>query len=86
MFERFTQIFWGDFNNTDKLKKIFGLAIAAFFLIGAQWPVKILKDTFGPLLPEEIINRDKAPLKNPNIKEDKIAYRYKAIDLFLQGK
>jgi asparagine synthase (glutamine-hydrolysing) len=47
---------------------------------------KILKDTFGPLLPEEIVNRDKAPLKNPGIKEDKIAYRYKAIDLFLQGR
>lgn len=45
---------------------------------------KILKDTFSPLLPEEIINRDKAPLKNPGIKEDKIAYRYKAVDLFLE--
>ena len=44
---------------------------------------KILKDTFGPILPQEIINRDKAPLKNPGIKEDKIAYRYKAVDLFL---
>lgn len=45
MFERFTRVFWGDFNSTDELKKIFGLALAAFFLIGAQWPVKILKDT-----------------------------------------
>jgi asparagine synthase (glutamine-hydrolysing) len=44
---------------------------------------KILKDTFGPLLPDEIVNRKKAPLKNPGIKEDKLAYRYKAIDLFL---
>jgi asparagine synthase (glutamine-hydrolysing) len=44
---------------------------------------KILKDTFGPLLPEEIVDRKKAPLKNPGIKEDKLAYRYKAIDLFL---
>lgn len=44
---------------------------------------KILKDTFSPLLPPEIINRDKAPLKNPGIKEDKIAYRHKAVDLFL---
>ena len=44
---------------------------------------KILKDTFAPLLPDEIINRDKAPLKNPGIKQDKIAYRYKAVDLFL---
>ena len=47
---------------------------------------KILKDTFGPLLPEEIVNRKKAPLKNPGIKEDKIAYRYKAIDTFLEPK
>ena len=44
---------------------------------------KILKDTFGPILPEEIINRKKEALKNPGIKEDKLAYRYKAIDLFL---
>ena len=45
---------------------------------------KILKDTFSPLLPDEIVNRKKAPLKNPQIKEDKIAYRYKAVDLFLR--
>jgi asparagine synthase (glutamine-hydrolysing) len=45
---------------------------------------KILKDTFGPLLPEEIITRSKAPLKNPEIKQDKILYRYKAVDLFLE--
>jgi len=44
---------------------------------------KILKDTFSPLLPKEIIDRKKIPLKNPQIKEDKIAYRRKAIDLFL---
>lgn len=44
---------------------------------------KILKDTFSPLLPDEIVNREKAPLKNPGIKKDKIAYRYKAVDLFL---
>lgn len=44
---------------------------------------KILKDTFGPLLPDEIVNRKKEALKNPGIKEDKLAYRYKAIDLFL---
>ena len=44
---------------------------------------KILKDTFGPLLPVEIVNRKKEALKNPGIKEDKLAYRYKAIDLFL---
>jgi asparagine synthase (glutamine-hydrolysing) len=44
---------------------------------------KILKDTFSPILPPEIVGRKKIPLKNPQIKEDKIAYRQKAIDLFL---
>jgi asparagine synthase (glutamine-hydrolysing) len=44
---------------------------------------KILKDTFSPLLPDEIVNRPKIPLKNPGIKRDKISYRYSAIDLFL---
>jgi asparagine synthase (glutamine-hydrolysing) len=44
---------------------------------------KILKDTFGPMLPKSIIDRKKEALKNPEIKEDRIKYRYKAIDLFL---
>lgn len=44
---------------------------------------KILKDTFGPMLPESIINRKKEALKNPEIKQDKLAYRQKAVDLFL---
>jgi asparagine synthase (glutamine-hydrolysing) len=46
---------------------------------------KILKDTFGPMLPESIVFRKKEALKNPEIKQDRIAYRYKAIDLFLSG-
>ena len=45
---------------------------------------QILKDTFAPLLPSEIVDRKKAPLKNPEIKEDKIAYRFKAVELFLR--
>lgn len=63
------------------------LEIVRFALhLPAEWrkDKKILKDTFAPILPEEIINRKKAPLKNPGIKEDKIAYRYKAVDLFLE--
>jgi asparagine synthase (glutamine-hydrolysing) len=44
---------------------------------------KILKDTFGPMLPDSIINRKKEALKNPEIKEDRLKYRYKAIDLYL---
>ncbi len=44
---------------------------------------KILKDTFGPILPDSIVNRKKEALKNPEIKQDRIAYRYKAVELFL---
>jgi len=44
---------------------------------------KILKDTFGPILPDSIVNRKKIPLKNPQLKEDKLAYRQKAVDLYL---
>jgi hypothetical protein len=29
------------------------------------------------------VDRKKEALKNPEIKQDKIAYRYKAVDLFL---
>ncbi len=46
---------------------------------------KILKDTFGPLLPDEIVYRKKEPLKNPEIKEDKLKYRQKAVELFLKA-
>lgn len=44
---------------------------------------QILKDAFSPLLPTEIINRKKEALKNPKIKEDKLAYRQHAVNLFL---
>ena len=44
---------------------------------------KILKDTFGPMLPDSVVYRKKEALKNPEIKEDKLAYRQKAVDLFL---
>ena len=47
---------------------------------------KILKDTFGPLLPSEIVDRPKEALKNPKIKEDKLKYRQRAVDLFLQSE
>ena len=46
---------------------------------------KILKDTFGPLLPESILNRKKEALKNPEIKEDRIKYRQKAVNLFIES-
>jgi len=44
---------------------------------------QILKDTFSPLLPSEIVDRKKEALKNPKIKADKLAYRQHAVDLFL---
>jgi hypothetical protein len=37
------------------------------------------------MLPPEIIERKKEALKNQEIKEDRIKYRYKAIDLFLNS-
>lgn len=46
---------------------------------------KILKDTFSPILPDSIINRKKEALKNPEIKKDKIEYREKAIQIFLNS-
>jgi asparagine synthase (glutamine-hydrolysing) len=44
---------------------------------------KILKDTFESILPASILDRKKEALKNPEIKDDKLAYRQKAIELFL---
>ena len=46
---------------------------------------KILKDTFSPMLPSSIVNRKKEALKNPEIKKDKIQYRHKAIQIFLDS-
>jgi asparagine synthase (glutamine-hydrolysing) len=46
---------------------------------------KILKDTFSPMLPDLIVNRKKEALKNPEIKKDKIEYRQKAIQIFLDS-
>jgi asparagine synthase (glutamine-hydrolysing) len=45
---------------------------------------KILKDTFGPLLPSEIVNRPKEALKNPSIKQDRVAYRLEIVKKFLE--
>jgi asparagine synthase (glutamine-hydrolysing) len=44
---------------------------------------KILKDTFSPLLPDQIVHRKKEALKNPEIKKDSINYRYKTVEEFL---
>jgi len=73
--------------NTLELRTPFlNLDIVQFALhLPLEWrkDKKILKDTFSPILPSEIIERKKIALKNPQIKEDKIAYRQKAIGLFL---
>ena len=45
---------------------------------------KIMKDNFKDLIPEEIINREKRPLKNDLIKEDKRSYRNKLVELFYE--
>lgn len=43
---------------------------------------KILKDIFSDMLPKEIIDRPKLPLKNPVLVEDPDAYRAKVFDLY----
>ncbi len=47
---------------------------------------KILKDTFGPILPGEIVERKKEALKNPQIKQDAIQYRYKVVGDFIDRR
>lgn len=44
---------------------------------------KILKDTFGPILPSEIVDRKKEALKNPEIKKNSLEYRYSVVEKFL---
>ena len=45
---------------------------------------KILKDAFKDMIPDEIINREKVPLKNDVIRSDKMAYRNKLVKLFYE--
>lgn len=45
---------------------------------------KIIKESFKGMIPDEIINREKRPLKNDVIKEDKIKYRNKLVNLFYE--
>jgi asparagine synthetase B (glutamine-hydrolysing) len=45
---------------------------------------QILKDNFKNIIPDEIINREKRPLKNDLIKENKISYRKKLVKLFYE--
>lgn len=61
------------------------LRFAAHLPLEWRTDKKILKDTFGPMLPDSIVNRKKEALKNPEIKEDKFKYRQKAVDLFLSN-
>ena len=43
----------------------------------------ILKEAFKDDIPKEILDRTKAPLKNPSIKKDQMQYRKKVLDLFV---
>lgn len=43
---------------------------------------RIMKESFVDLIPEEIINREKRPLKNDVIKADPMGYRKKLVNLF----
>lgn len=45
---------------------------------------KILKNTYSGLIPTEIIERDKHPLKSKNIVEDPLAYRYEILRGFYE--
>lgn len=79
-----------------KLAKYFGLVLKTpwcdedIVRLAVNLPLKdrthkkILKDNFKDLIPEEIINREKRPLKNDLIKEDKRSYRNKLVELFYE--
>ena len=43
---------------------------------------KHLKDTFRGLLPDEILDREKVPLKNDQLRQTPEAYKAKVFDLF----
>lgn len=43
---------------------------------------KVMKDVFGHLLPQGIIDRPKLPLKNDELKKDPMAYRKKVYSMF----
>lgn len=45
---------------------------------------KIIKDSFNNIIPNEIIDRKKIPLKNNLIKDDKQLYRNKLVKLFYE--
>jgi hypothetical protein len=45
----------------------------------------LFKLAHSNIQPRDIIDRKKEALKNPEIKEDKLKYRQKAIDLFLDA-
>jgi len=46
---------------------------------------KILKEAFSDIVPIEIIERTKVPLKNERIKTDPLIYRKYVIDLFIKN-
>ena len=92
----FYELSYYHFPRLYKLAKHFGLVLKTPWCdeevvrLGVNLPLadrthkKIMKDNFKDLIPEEIINREKRPLKNDLIKEDKQKYRNKLVELFYE--
>ena len=92
----FYELSYYHFPRLYKLAKYFGLVLKTpwcdeeVIRLGVNLPLvdrthkKIMKDNFKDLIPEEIINREKRPLKNDLIKEDKRSYRNKLVELFYE--
>lgn len=92
----FYELSYYHFPRLYKLAKYFGLVLKTPWCdeevvrLGVNLPLaerthkKIMKDNFKDLIPEEIINREKRPLKNDLIKEDKQKYRNKLVELFYE--
>ena len=45
---------------------------------------KILKSLFSDIIPKQIIERKKVPLKSPFFRKGGLTYRYKLVELFLK--
>ena len=92
----FYELSYYHFPRLKKLSKHFGLILKTPWIdtdiiqLAVNLPFeerkhkKIMKDAFKDIIPEEIINREKRPLKNDLIKEDKRSYRNKLVELFYE--
>lgn len=92
----FYELSFYHFPRLNKLARYFGLILKTpwcdeeMVRLAVNLPLKdrthkkIMKDNFKDLIPEEIINREKRPLKNDLIKEDKRSYRNELVELFYE--